>query len=45
MELEVFEPLMFLARAAAAPLRFARAIAGRLPANIALPGRRARREA
>jgi len=30
MELEVFEPLMFLAREAAAPLRFARAIAGRL---------------
>ena len=31
MELEVFEPLMFLARAPEAPARFARAIAGRLP--------------
>jgi hypothetical protein len=34
MELEVFEPLMFLAREPAAPLRFAHAIAGRLPANV-----------
>jgi len=34
MELEVFEPLMFLAREPAAPLRFAHAIAGRLPGNI-----------
>jgi glutathione synthase/RimK-type ligase-like ATP-grasp enzyme len=33
MELEVFEPLMFLEREPAAPLRFARAIAGRLPAK------------
>jgi hypothetical protein len=33
MELEVFEPLMFLAREPAAPLRFAHAIAGRLPRN------------
>src|SRR4030095_590498 len=32
MELEVFEPLMFLARGPAAPMRFARAIAGRLKA-------------
>jgi glutathione synthase/RimK-type ligase-like ATP-grasp enzyme len=31
MELEVFEPLMFLARHPEAPGRFARAIAGRLP--------------
>jgi len=31
MELEVFEPLMFLARHPEAPARFARAIAGRLP--------------
>jgi len=30
MELEAFEPLMFLAREPAAPLRFAHAIAGRL---------------
>jgi len=34
MELEVFEPLMFLAREPAAPLRFAHAIAGRLPGNV-----------
>jgi glutathione synthase/RimK-type ligase-like ATP-grasp enzyme len=34
MELEVFEPLMFLAREPAAPLRFAHAIAGRLPRNV-----------
>ncbi len=32
MELEVFEPLMFLARHPEAPGRFARAIRGRLPA-------------
>jgi glutathione synthase/RimK-type ligase-like ATP-grasp enzyme len=31
MELEAFEPLMFLARHSEAPGRFARAIAGRLP--------------
>ena len=31
MELEVFEPLMFLARDPEAPGRFARAIVGRLP--------------
>ena len=31
MELEVFEPLMFLARHPEAPMRFARAIRGRLP--------------
>ena len=30
MELEVFEPLMFLARHPEAPRRFARAIQGRL---------------
>jgi glutathione synthase/RimK-type ligase-like ATP-grasp enzyme len=33
MELEAFEPLMFLSCDAAAPVRFARAIARRLPAN------------
>jgi hypothetical protein len=31
MELEVFEPLMFLSRHPEAPGRFARAVAGRLP--------------
>jgi hypothetical protein len=31
MELEVFEPLMFLSRDPEAPGRFARAIRGRLP--------------
>jgi len=31
MELEVFEPLMFLERDPEAPGRFARAIRGRLP--------------
>lgn len=34
MELEVFEPLMFLALEPAGPLRFAHAIAGRLPGNV-----------
>jgi glutathione synthase/RimK-type ligase-like ATP-grasp enzyme len=33
MELEAFEPLMFLARHPEAPARFARAIQGRLPAR------------
>ncbi|MFU8820528.1 MAG: ATP-grasp domain-containing protein [Gammaproteobacteria bacterium] len=33
MELEVFEPLMFLARHSEAPGRFARAVQGRLPAQ------------
>jgi hypothetical protein len=32
MELEVFEPLMFLARHPEAPARFARAVQGRLAA-------------
>jgi glutathione synthase/RimK-type ligase-like ATP-grasp enzyme len=35
MELEAFEPLMFLARHPDAPARFARAIAGRLPTRPA----------
>jgi hypothetical protein len=37
MELEVFEPLMFLASHPEAPGRFARAVHGRLPAEVA-PG-------
>ena len=32
MELEVFEPLMFLSRHPEAPMRFARAVQGRLEA-------------
>jgi glutathione synthase/RimK-type ligase-like ATP-grasp enzyme len=39
MELEVFEPLMFLSRDPEAPGRFARAIRGRLPVAIAARGR------